>query len=35
MPRKEADMSFTRRTFVKVVGIGGASLLAARRDAWA
>jgi histidinol-phosphate aminotransferase len=35
MPRKEADMSFTRRAFVKVVGIGGASLLAARRDAWA
>jgi histidinol-phosphate aminotransferase len=34
MPRKEADMSFTRRAFVKVVGIGGASLLAARRDAW-
>ena len=28
-------MSFTRRAFVKVVGIGGASLLAARRDAWA
>jgi histidinol-phosphate aminotransferase len=35
MPRKEADMSFTRRAFVKVVGIGGASLVAARRDAWA
>jgi histidinol-phosphate aminotransferase len=35
MPRKEADMSFTRRAFVKVVGIGGASMLAARRDAWA
>ena len=35
MPRKEADMSFTRRAFVKTVGIGGASLLAARREAWA
>jgi len=35
MPRKEADMSFTRRAFVKAVGIGGASLLAARREAWA
>src|SRR5207244_12364212 len=35
MTRKEADMSFTRRAFVKVAGIGGASLLAARRDAWA
>ena len=35
MPRKEADMSFTRRAFVKAVGIGGASVLAARRDAWA
>ncbi|HEY2946462.1 MAG TPA: aminotransferase class I/II-fold pyridoxal phosphate-dependent enzyme [Vicinamibacteria bacterium] len=28
-------MSFTRRAFVKVAGIGGASLLAARREAWA
>jgi histidinol-phosphate aminotransferase len=28
-------MSFTRRAFVKAVGIGGASLLAARREAWA
>jgi histidinol-phosphate aminotransferase len=35
MPRKEADMSFTRRAFVKTVSIGGASLLAARREAWA
>jgi histidinol-phosphate aminotransferase len=34
LPRKEADMSFTRRAFVKAVGIGGASMLAAR-DAWA
>jgi len=30
MPRKEADMSFTRRAFVKAMGIGGASLLATR-----
>ena len=28
-------MSFTRRAFVKTVGIGGASLLATRREAWA
>jgi histidinol-phosphate aminotransferase len=35
MPRKEAKMSFTRRAFVKAAGIGGASVLAARRDAWA
>jgi histidinol-phosphate aminotransferase len=35
MPRKEAMMSFTRRAFVKAAGIGGASVLAARRDAWA
>jgi histidinol-phosphate aminotransferase len=28
-------MSFTRRAFAKAVGLGGASLLAARRDAWA
>jgi histidinol-phosphate aminotransferase len=35
MPRKEAEMSFTRRAFVKAVGIGGASVLAARREAWA
>ena len=35
MPRKEAEMSFTRRAFVRAVGIGGASLLAARRQAWA
>ena len=35
MPRKEADMSFTRRAFVKTVGIGGASLFASRREAWA
>jgi histidinol-phosphate aminotransferase len=35
MPRKEAEMSFTRRAFVKAVGIGGASLLATRRHAWA
>jgi len=35
MPRKEAEMSFTRRAFVKAVGIGGATLLAARREAWA
>jgi histidinol-phosphate aminotransferase len=35
MPGKEADMSLTRRAFVKAVGIGGASVLAARREAWA
>jgi histidinol-phosphate aminotransferase len=35
MARKEADMSFTRRAFVKAVGIGGVSMLAARRDVWA
>jgi histidinol-phosphate aminotransferase len=35
MPRKEADMSVTRRAFVKAVGIGGAGVLAARREAWA
>jgi histidinol-phosphate aminotransferase len=34
MPRKEADMSFTRRAFVKTVGVGGAALLAPRRG-WA
>jgi histidinol-phosphate aminotransferase len=35
MPRKEAVMAFTRRAFVKAVGIGGAGLVASRRDAWA
>jgi histidinol-phosphate aminotransferase len=35
MPRKEADMSFTRRAFVKTVGVGGALLVASRRSAWA
>src|SRR5206468_7448496 len=35
MTRKEADMSFTRRAFVKTVGIGGAALFASRREAWA
>jgi histidinol-phosphate aminotransferase len=33
--RKEADMALTRRSFVEAVGIGGAGLLAARRQAWA
>ena len=32
---KESAMPFTRRTFVKTLGIGGAGVLAARRDAWA
>jgi len=32
---KEADMSITRRSFVKAVGVGGAGLLAARPPAWA
>jgi histidinol-phosphate aminotransferase len=35
MPRKEADMSFTRRAFVRAVGVGGASMLALHRHAWA
>ncbi len=35
MTHKEADMSFTRRAFVKTVGIGGAALVASRREAWA
>jgi len=35
MPRKEADMSFTRRAFVKTVGVGSAAFMAARRSAWA
>ena len=32
--RKEADTSFTRRAFVKAVGLSGASVLASGRDAW-
>jgi histidinol-phosphate aminotransferase len=35
MPRKEGAMSFTRRAFVRTLGIGGASVLAARRGAGA
>jgi histidinol-phosphate aminotransferase len=35
MLRKESAMSFTRRAFVKTLGIGGVGVLAARRDAWA
>jgi histidinol-phosphate aminotransferase len=35
MLRREDAMSFTRRAIVKTLGIGGAGLLAARRDAWA
>lgn len=33
MLRKEGAMSFTRRSFVKTLGLGGASFLAARHDA--
>ena len=35
MLRKESAMPFTRRAFVKTLGVGGAGVLAARRDAWA
>jgi histidinol-phosphate aminotransferase len=35
MLRREDAMSFTRRAMVKTLGLGGAGLLAARRDAWA
>jgi histidinol-phosphate aminotransferase len=34
-PREEAAVSCTRRAFVTAVGLGGAGLLAARRQAWA
>ena len=33
--REEAAMSYTRRAFVKAAGLGGAGVLAARRQAWA
>ena len=35
MMGREAAMSFTRRAMVKTLGLGGAAVLAARRDAWA
>jgi histidinol-phosphate aminotransferase len=35
MPTKEPTMRFTRRSFVRVLGIGSASVLATRREAWA
>jgi histidinol-phosphate aminotransferase len=35
MLRREDAMSFTRRAMVKTLGLGGAAVLAARRDAWA
>jgi len=35
MLRAEDAMAFTRRAMVKTLGLGGAALVAARRDAWA
>ncbi len=35
MLREESVMPFTRRAFVRVLGIGAASVLTAKRDAWA